>query len=310
MSEALHPIQLVAERTGLSPHVIRIWERRYGAVTPERTESNRRLYSDENIERFQLLRQLTGAGHAIGAIAALPTERLQRLLGDAEREVEKLPARQAVEPAGNSWVVRALSAVERMDGPGLGVLLKEGSVALGAQGVLERLVAPLAHELGEQWRAGLLTAAHEHFATAVLRTFLGQAARPFAASETAPVLVVATPTGQLHELGALLASASAANLGWRVIYLGPSLGVAEIAGAVRQNQARALALSIVYPEDDSHLPGELARLRDLLPETAIIAGGRAAEAYRKGLGEIGAHFAPDLKELGVFLDRLRRGGVG
>ena len=53
MADAHQAIKVVARRTGLSAHVIRIWEKRYGAVEPERTETKRRLYSDEQIERLE-----------------------------------------------------------------------------------------------------------------------------------------------------------------------------------------------------------------------------------------------------------------
>ena len=59
MSEALHPIQVVVARTGLTAHVIRVWEKRYGAVIPQRTETNRRLYSEDQIGRLSLLRRLS-----------------------------------------------------------------------------------------------------------------------------------------------------------------------------------------------------------------------------------------------------------
>src|SRR5205814_6101 len=74
-----HSIQSVARRTGLSAHVIRVWEKRYGAVKPSRTGTNRRLYSDEEIERLQLLRLATEAGHSIGNIAALDLEKLKQI---------------------------------------------------------------------------------------------------------------------------------------------------------------------------------------------------------------------------------------
>lgn len=144
-------------------------------------------------------------------------------------------------------------------------MLKRAETALGALGLLQRVVAPLAQAVGDLWRAGTITAAHEHFASAVIRIFLGHAAKPFARTDNAPVLVVATPAGQIHELGALLVGAAAANVGWHVTYLGASLPAAEIAGAVRQNRARVVAVSLVYPEDDSRLEAELIRLRDLLP---------------------------------------------
>ncbi|MBX7259713.1 MAG: MerR family transcriptional regulator, partial [Candidatus Hydrogenedentes bacterium] len=57
--QSQHPIQVVALRTGLTPHVIRMWERRYAAVCPTRTPTNRRLYSDSDITRLRLLSRAT-----------------------------------------------------------------------------------------------------------------------------------------------------------------------------------------------------------------------------------------------------------
>jgi MerR family transcriptional regulator, light-induced transcriptional regulator len=305
-----HPIQAVVKRTGLSAHVIRVWEKRYGAVTPHRTQTNRRLYSDEEIERLSLLRRLSEAGQGIGYVAKLPTNRLKALAMDAAGSGADGAERLAAEHGAEAHVRTAVVAVQRLDAPALGEVLKRAELELGAQGVLQRVIAPLAQQLGELWREGTITAAHEHFATAVLRVFLGRAARPFAVEPHGPLLIVVTPAGQLHELGALLAGATAANLGWRVVYLGASLAAADIAGAARQNQARAVALSIVYPEDDPLLKAELTRLRELLPDTPILAGGRATSAYRRTLDEISALTPADLGELGTALDRIRQPMAG
>ena len=82
MSDAHHAIKVVSRRTGLSLHVIRVWEKRYQAVAPERTGTNRRLYSEEQIERLSLLRQITQMGHSIGHVAQLPTQKLRRLANE------------------------------------------------------------------------------------------------------------------------------------------------------------------------------------------------------------------------------------
>lgn len=327
MSDPHHSIKAVSRLTGLSAHVIRIWEKRYGAVEPERTGTNRRLYSDEEVERLGLLRDVTVAGHSIGAVAALPIERLRALA----QEVHSRPVAEPVTngrhtangtnghgPSTEAAVVspaavlleRCLAAVKALDARGLDDTLRRGEVELGAQGLLQRVIAPLAQAIGELWRDGSITAAHEHFASAILRTFLGHAAKPFADAEGAPVLVVATPSGQLHELGALLVGAAAANLGWRVTYLGAALPAAEIAGAARQNRARAVALSLVYPEDDPRLEGELTRLRELLPAgMPLLTGGRAMPAYREALQRIEALQVEDLQHLCTALDELRRRNI-
>ncbi len=308
MAEAHQAIKLVARRTGLSAHVIRIWEKRYGAVEPERTETNRRLYSDEQIERLSLLREVTRAGHSIGHVAKLPTATLRKLAAESSgAHGHAAPRALAGAPSPPNFLDECLAAMRTLDGRALEDALKRAETALGALGLLHGVVAPLAQAIGDLWREGRITAAHEHFASAVLRLFLGQAARPFAGAENAPAMVVATPAGQLHELGALLVAAAAANLGWHVTYLGASLPAAEIAGAARQNRARAVALSLVYPEDDPRVEGELTRLRDLLPpEVTLLVGGRAMPAYREALEKIGAVQTTDLANLFSILDDLRK----
>lgn len=312
MSDFQHTIQAVARRTGLSPHVIRIWEKRYAAVVPGRTGTRRRLYSDEQVARLVLLRRITQAGHGIGSVARLPIERLRELAaeGAAADAISDRNASAATiaENGGEAekMLGRCLEAVRALDADVLGKTLSEAEVALGSQGMLHRVAAPLSRRIGDLWREGIITAAHEHFASAVLRTWLAQAARSYAADAAAPCLVVATPAGQFHELGALLVGALAANLGWQVTYLGTSLPAPEIAGAVRQSRARAVALSLVYPCDDVRLGGELERLRHLLPpEVAIVAGGQAVPSYREALDRIGALQPADLSGLGTALDSLR-----
>ncbi len=310
MESALHPIKVAVEKSGVSAHVIRIWEKRYGAAKPARTPTNRRLYSDDQVERLRLLWRLTERGHSIGCVARLGLEELRGLLGGSTVPESPAQAGASSEEFTAGALKDAVAAVEQMNSELLGTVLRQAELRLGAQGVLQRVVAPLAQTIGDLWRTGSITSGHEHFASSVLRLFLGQAARPFAATPGAPVIIVATPAGQLHELGALLAGAAAANLGWRVVYLGAGLGAAEIAGAVRQNGASALALSIVYPEDDPGLTAELVKLRNLAPGVAIMAGGRAVPVYRQILEQIGAQMPADLARFGVSLDLIRRKAPG
>jgi methanogenic corrinoid protein MtbC1/transposase-like protein len=308
-----HPIRVVALKTGLSPHLIRVWERRYRAVNPDRTPSRRRRYSDQEVERLKLLQMLTGSGHSIGSIATLEIEQLRALHanGGGVRVPTALEKRREDRQAeGRQLVSRCVHAVATLDQAGLEGALQDGAVTLGQQGVLLHVVAPLAEEVGRQWQEGHLGIAHEHFASAILRTFLGNMSRQYAASESAPHLIAATPSGQLHEIGAMLITAAAAVLGWRSTYLGASLSPVEIVSTLRQKPARAIGLSIVYPPDDPGVAAELRALKKLLPEgVALLVGGRAAAGYRPVLDEIGACFCGG--PLSEFMDRLneRRAGA-
>ena len=298
MTQASYSIKVVVQQTGLSSHVIRIWEKRYGAVVPLRTNSNRRAYSDAEIERLLLLREATHAGHAIGSIASLPNDCLLRLIkgGSSSTLGDACP-----EEVQNRCMVaiRALNTRELED------VLQLGLLHLGQHGILERVIGPLAKTIGDLWREGIITAAHEHFASAIIRNFLVRNYKPFSQSADMPTLVVGTPAGQLHELGAVMVAAAANDLGWRVIYLGAGLPAAEIAGAALQNKARAVALSIVYPTDDPGLPEELRRLRSHLGSIPVIVGGRAAVAYAGVIEEIKADHPATLSALSKRLDAIR-----
>ena len=303
MESADHLIHVASERSGLSVHVIRIWEKRYRAVQPKRTGTNRRLYSVDDIERLNLLRRATEAGHNIGNVATLSTDDLRSLAGAAALRHD--PA-NSTSPA-QKFHDACLEAVRKFDGHELDEQLRNALVNLGHQGLLRQVAAPLAHSIGELWRSGVVTAAHEHFLTASLKVFLGNLAGQFAASAIAPAIVIATPAGQLHELGAVMINAAAAQVGWRTTYLGASLPAAEIAGAVVKIDAIAVAISIVYPDDDPHLAQELLNLsRFLPPHVTIFSGGRAAASYFKALQAIRAVQLDDFETFSRQLDVLRR----
>ena len=300
-----HTVRSVALRTGLSPHVIRVWERRYGTVTPSRSSGNQRLYTEADVERLALLKQVTDRGHSISRVTALPTEQLS-LLVSAEDRSTMIRTEAGGSIAG--LLETAFQAVADMDAAGLEHVLEQGALRLGQIGLLAQVVAPLVGRIGEAWREGHLKVVHEHIASAVIRTYLCQAARPHTLHPSAPVLLVTTPDGQLHELGAALVAAAATSHGWRVTYAAPALPAEEIAAAAIHHGVFAVALSLVHPENDPMLPAELRRLRRLLPQAVhLLVGGRAAGAYRSVLVEIGAAEIATLEDLTAALGQLRQG---
>lgn len=303
-TKGLHPIRSVAFRTGLSPHVIRAWESRYSAVEPSRTDTNRRLYTDDDIERLQLLRLATQGGRGISHVAGLPTEELRRLVTrDGTPGLTSVsPQQRDREPAGYH-LDTCLAAVCQFDGALLEERMLQASVTLSAQSMIEDLLVPLMKKIGDLWHEGGIRPAHEHLASVLVRNVLGVLAASHQAGAGAPELIVTTPSGQWHELGALAAAATAAAEGWRVSYLGPNLPAEDIAAAAHSRRARAVALSLAYPEDDPHLHAELVRLRRLLPaSTALVVGGSASGAYASALSQAAAVAVSNLAE---FRDRLR-----
>jgi DNA-binding transcriptional MerR regulator/methylmalonyl-CoA mutase cobalamin-binding subunit len=306
-----HTMKVVARRTGLSPHVIRIWEKRYGAVTPSRTQTRRRLYTDSEIQRLVLLRRATLAGHSIRQIANLSLAQLRALV--AEDEVAgappasgpRSPADVSTAPA---YLAACMTAVQALDAIALENALMHARVALSHTAFLEALIVPMMQSIGDLWRDGSLRIMHEHLVSAIVRTLLGSLVTPASLPPTAPHMIVTTPAGQLHEIGALIVASIAGTEGWRVTYLGPNLPAEDIAAAVQQDPARAVGLSIIYPPDDPRLPQELARLRRYIgPDTPLFVGGRAAAGYDDMLQCVMAIRPKELAEFRAYLEALRTG---
>ena len=308
-----YTIQAAARKTGLSEHVLRVWEQRYAAVTPNRTPGKRRLYTAAQLERLGLLRDLTRGGHRISQVARVATPKLRRLtleLATPPSPAEASPRPDAAAdgpPDTTAYQAECLAAVQALDATALEQTLLRATGELSALGLLRHLVGPLLETIGERWREGRLTVAQEHCASAALRHFLLGLARTNEPAGHAPLLLVATPAGQSHELGALLAAAAAVQFGWRIAYLGAGMPAADLAGAARQLGARAVAVSLVYPTDDPELPIQLRQLQRGLPAgVALLVGGRALPAYESAVRSAGGIAIGNLGELGAVLDELRR----
>ena len=289
-----HTIAVVARRTGISQLLLRAWERRYGAVKPGRTPTGRRFYSDADLAKLQLLRQLTEAGHRIGDVANLPVTRLEELAAEI---TPAPPTRPRTSPAGKApdqLLGEALQAVADLDAQELERVLQQAAVGLSRPVLRRHLVEPLLVEIGERWRDGALRIAHEHMATSIVRTFLGSLRSGGAVVAGAPIMVAAAPSGHMHELGALLAAGHAEEMGWNVHYLGADIPAEEIAAAALQSGARLVVLSLIYPGHDPGTRDQLRTLRRSVgKDMAIIVGGGAAASYADVLAEIDAVLVAD-----------------
>lgn len=297
-----HPIRVVADRTGLTFETLRAWERRYGVVVPGRTDGGQRLYSDADVERLRLLRRATQGGRSISQVATLSGEELVALVREDGRAGAGQLTLPPTAPDATSHLVETVAATRAMDAAALEAALGRGVVVLGLHAFVDGVVAPLLRHLGDGWRAGELSVAHEHLASAVVRRVLGSLLSAAAPPATAPVLVCATPAGQVHEFGALLTAVTASGAGWRVLYLGADLPAADIALAVRHAGADTVALSIVHPAADPQLQGELRRLRHLLGDgVRLLVGGGAAPSLAGVLASLGATRVDTLAELRAVL---------
>ena len=279
--EADYPLGAVVRLTGLSPHVLRAWERRYGAVRPLRSDGGTRRYRESDIARLKLLREAVDAGHPIGQVARLSNKELAR----RGARTEGLPG-LTLEPF--------LDALKRFDGPEAERLLALQLAALGPEQFAKLVALPLLGQIGDLWHRGRLCVGSEHLASAILRSLLGVALRPSRMFVHTPPILFATPSGERHELGLLAAAVVTAGAGGNALFLGPDLPIQEVVVAARSVEAAAAAVSVtVLPPREAQKA--LRNLRRELPgEVLLWVGGAGSE----GLGlPPGAEHITDLNEL-------------
>ena len=304
-----HSIGVVAERTGLSQDVIRVWERRYAAVKPPRGDGGQREYSDADIHRLRLLHAATRAGRSIRSVAALPLASLEQMVVEDSTAREQVARdRGLTSDAADDVVEPAMNLTRALNGPDLELLLRRASATLGVAPFLRSVVTPFLRRIGDEWHAGRVNVAQEHLASATVQYLLEDVTRAAAPAANAPAILMTTPAGERHQLGAVIAGAAAAVGGWRVIYLGSDLPAADIANAAIDVGVRVVAISFVYAADHEHIVAELLALRSALPRhIVLIAGGAGSVLFVRELEQAGINVVGDLEVFQAMLRSLRDG---
>lgn len=274
-------MKAAAERAGVTPELLRAWERRYGVPSPARSMSGYRLYSEEDIRAVCWIQEKISWGIGV---------------------------RQAVELyKGDSSGLRAGPPLDEVRSNILEHLL-EGERER-AEAVLERaflghevedvslmVVRPLLVQIGEMWRRREIGVAHEHWVSEFLKSILIQrlAGEMRAGREGVRVIVGCAPE-ELHEIGALTVSLSLARRGLDVLYLGQAVPLEDLRGFIREFGAEAVFLSI---SQETRAEQTLKALPGFEAESGVrvFVGGLAfeSERLRRAAGE--RFLGSDLRE--------------
>lgn len=258
----------LARRTGVAVATLRAWERRYGLLSPERTDGGHRLYSEADVQRVRRMGDLLEAGWQAGAAA--------RQVLRATRPLEVASPGPGAVTAELASRLRA--AVEAFDAPGADQVIDDVLARLDVPRALDEVVLPVLRDLGEGWEDDPGVIAREHFASNVLRPRLQRLLRPAARLGTR-TCVAAAPEHEEHDLGLLAAAVTAADAGWRIHYLGARTPTDALARSVRDLAADAVLVGAVHRE---HARDFLDR-PPALGGAALVLGGegfRAADTER------------------------------
>jgi len=274
-SSAVLRIGELARRVGVSDHVLRAWERRYGLLRPVRSPGGYRLYSDADERRIRRMQAHLAAGlsAAEAARAAL-----------SEKWPGPPPAASAGSADGTGLAAPAqdlAESLDRLDEPGAQAALDRLLADFTMETVLRDAVLPYLHNLGDRWESGQVSIAGEHFASNLLRGRLAGLARGWGYGH-GPRAVLACPPGEQHDLPLLMFGIVLHRCGWRVEYLGASTPIAELAHTAVQTSADRAVLAATVKEHFDGLTDDLARLARQVP--LALAGAGATQALADATG--------------------------
>ncbi|PYT04610.1 MAG: hypothetical protein DMF60_14765 [Acidobacteria bacterium] len=286
---------VVTKLTGLSIDVVRVWERRYGAVRPVRSAGGTRLYSDADVLRLNRLHRAVERGYGIGQAARLSESELDELIAGAQPSPDRTDPYQCARQ-------RFIAAIQTMDVVAADQELARAATLFAPGELVKKIVSPIFDEVRERKTLKEFGVAHERVATGLLRRMLGSLIRVYAPSGNLDTLVLATPAGDPHEFDLLLAALLAAVHGWRVVYLGADVAAAEIALAVRLTNARVLTLNVAT--EHYRINEELESISRIVSgSTQVWIIGAAASRQRAHIGRATWSLVRDLEELD---DKLKR----
>lgn len=269
------PIRVLSELTGVPATTLRAWERRYGLLKPKRTPKGHRLYDGADLETVRRVVQLLEANH--------PISRAARILRDGTPEAEG--GDTGTSPWGGLRK-RMLRAIEAFDDNRLDAVYNEALAVYPVDIVTLNLLRPLLELIGERWQERESGIAEEHFFTAYLRNKIGARMHHASTRAQGRRLLLACLPGEHHELGILLFGLSALARGYRLLYLGADLPLAQVARVAGSVDIGGVVLSGTTTELSAELRATLAALADAL-KIPLMLGGTLSDRRQEELRSLG-----------------------
>ncbi len=243
-------IQVASQLSGVASATIRAWEKRYNAVMPERGDNKHRLYSEKDIEKLALLFRLTEVGQSIGKIAHLHLEELKHVYTSLmHRPYDEL---QVVTPNHEriDFEKTFTSFFIALDAYKLDIIsheLEKARSLLTPRDFCLKIITPLFHEIGIKVERGEVSVAQEHTLSAVFAFHAGQIISQHYQKKTLKddLIIIATPEGELHEMGILASALLCVHYGIRFIYLGANLRAESLAEATNALKPKAILLGTI-----------------------------------------------------------------
>lgn len=211
--------------TGIKYDTIRMWERRYDILSPHRTQTNRRRYTDDDLVRLINISILYRNGMKISRIASMTNTGISEM-------VESLSLSNRT---SDDLIGAMVIAMNRFDEAAINELLLRSFTTIGFEATFTGVVFPFLHRVGVLWHTGSVNVGTEHFITGVFRRRLMAAidALPLSKNKGGKRFLLFLPEGELHEMGLLFYAYLIIKRQHKVLYLGqstPLSALVQVAG--------------------------------------------------------------------------------
>lgn len=259
----------LSRRTGVSVDLLRVWERRYGLLAPQRTPGGFRLYGDADRERVARMTARLADGFPASVAAQLALA------------ADSAPGIDAATPAPHAMVADLRAALAAFDEAAANVVFDRALAGYSLETVLGEIVMPYLQELGRLWEVGEISIAQEHFATSIVRGRLLGIARGWGAGG-GPTALLACPPGEQHDLGLIVFGLILRTEGWRIFLLGPNTPIATLAEAADNVLPDLIVVASMRPRLVTAVQDEIAALAARHRVALAGPGATAATADRTG----------------------------
>jgi DNA-binding transcriptional MerR regulator/methylmalonyl-CoA mutase cobalamin-binding subunit len=268
-------IHRVSKISGLSKDVIRMWERRYGILRPERGANRYRIYTDEDVALLRYLKAEMDQGTAIGELAALGREELLR------RVASRRTGYPAAETPYDRLLDELVASLDPFDPPVFERRLNGAVAVVPFEEALFGILLPLQVRVGELWHQSVLDVSIEHYVTRQIQQKLFAAMNQIRFGETGPELIVGCPPGEYHEVAAQAAAYLARVRGCSVAYLGSDVPVDALVAIRAKARADLVVLSYTGASPRENGRSWIKKLADeILPSCPVWIGGEGAQSSR------------------------------
>ncbi|MGD8589521.1 MAG: MerR family transcriptional regulator [Chromatiales bacterium] len=256
-----HSISDVSRIAGIPKDLLRMWERRYGYPKPQRDVNGDRIYSDSQLDKLILIRQLVDQGKRPGKLMGLDLSELKAL-----QQVPKVAL--DFDPL--------LALLQASDATQLRNWLQEQLQTLGLRAFIHKLMVPAIQLVGENWSSGNLAIHQEHLFTETMKGMVRQALAEHYRQPGVPKVMLTTVPGEQHSLGLLMVEALLRLGGADAICFGTEMPFRDIKEAALSHKVDVIGLSFSgsFKQDDAVVM--LSGLRQMIdPVTRIWVGGKA-----------------------------------